>query len=52
MKFFYLSILALFISASITLSNAGIDSPGTASMPLSDSDWPWWRGPDRNGHGK
>lgn len=52
MKFFYLSILALFISAFITLSNAGIDSPGTASMPLSDSDWPWWRGPDRNGHGK
>lgn len=29
---------------------AALPSPGAANLDLSENDWPWWRGPQRNGH--
>jgi outer membrane protein assembly factor BamB len=26
------------------------DSPETSELNLSENDWPWWRGPNSNGH--
>ena len=39
----------LFCLAAKPLS-AKLDSPGTAELKLGENDWPWWRGPFRNGH--
>lgn len=44
----YLAILTLALSSISAF--ASLDAPGTASYPLSNSDWPWWRGPNRDGH--
>jgi|TARA_B110000037_G_scaffold219743_1_gene285566 outer membrane protein assembly factor BamB len=42
------SILILALSSISAF--ASLDAPGAGSFPLSETDWPWWRGPDRNGH--
>jgi len=44
----YLAILTLALSSISAF--ASLDAPGTASYPLSKTDWPWWRGPNRDGH--
>ncbi len=41
-------LLACFVST--TAWAAAISPPGTAGLPLSEEDWPWWRGAHRNGH--
>ncbi|MGY8694802.1 MAG: PQQ-binding-like beta-propeller repeat protein, partial [Verrucomicrobiia bacterium] len=43
-----LSILTLALSSISAF--ASLDAPGAESFALSETDWPWWRGPDRNGH--
>ena len=48
MKPIYLCILVITLSP--ILSHASLDAPGAKDYPLSKTDWPWWRGPDRNGH--
>jgi outer membrane protein assembly factor BamB len=47
--------LACFFAVSTLIAGsafASLKSPGAVDLKLSDSDWPWWRGPDRNGHAK
>ncbi len=29
---------------------SALHSPGVDSVSVSDTDWPWWRGPSRDGH--
>ncbi|MDA0346978.1 MAG: PQQ-binding-like beta-propeller repeat protein [Verrucomicrobia bacterium] len=40
----------IFFAWYPTSLRAIIDSPGAKELGISENDWPWWRGPNRNGH--
>lgn len=47
----HLLIIGITLLGALTIPTFGaIQSPGTADLNISDSDWPWWRGLHRNGH--
>ena len=41
--------LLLAFAFSIT-THAKIEAPGANELALTETDWPWWRGPNRNGY--
>lgn len=45
-----LAALAVWFLFNAGCSRAAETVPGTAAeIPVASTDWPWWRGPDRNG---
>lgn len=45
------ALCGLLLAALLpAMTFAAVNGPGAAGLKLSKSDWPWWRGPQRNGH--
>jgi outer membrane protein assembly factor BamB len=44
----FLSLMFILLCPACLFGN--IDSPGAEELKLSENDWPWWRGPNRNGY--
>lgn len=42
--------LALYLFLSIPTIATPIEAPGVEQYKITQNDWPWWRGPHRDGH--
>ncbi len=48
--FFVIALtLALSVAHIVVCADDGGTTPSAATIDISETDWPWWRGPDRNG---
>lgn len=44
-----ISLGAILLALHLPLLNATLEVTGSDGLKLSENDWPWWRGPTRNG---
>ena len=45
------TLFAAFLAVAVCpKAPATIDAPGAEGLNLTETDWPWWRGPNRNGY--